>query len=246
MGAPGDPAPEAVPALAQAPEAIPRHVAIIMDGNRRWARARGLSDAEGHAAGVQAIRPLLRRAVERGVEVLTLYVFSTENWGRSEQEVQGLMELLRSVVPTESAELARQGVRVHLLGRLAEVPAETRTSIERGLDTTSGGTRLLLNIAFNYSGRSELVDAVRRCIADGLSPDEVDEDALASRLYTAGLPEPDLLIRTGGDQRISNFLVWQAAYAELYFPDILWPDFDPDAFDVALREYARRTRRFGR
>ena len=231
---------------AEEPEAVPRHVAIIMDGNRRWARARGVSEAEGHAAGVQAIRPVLRRAVERGVEVLSLYVFSRENWGRSPAEVEGLFALLERAIRSETEELARQGVRVRLLGRLDELPVDTRASIERGLDATRSGDRLTLNIAFNYSGRSELVDAARRCIGDGLDAASLDEDALSARLYTAGLPDPDLLIRTGGDQRISNFLIWQAAYAELYFTELLWPDFGPDALDAALGEYARRTRRFGR
>ena len=226
--------------------AVPRHVAIIMDGNRRWARARGLSEAEGHAAGVRAIRPLLHRAVERGIEVLSLYAFSRENWSRSVQEVRALFELLESAIRSETAELRSQGVRVRLLGRLDELPEETRASIIGGLDATREGERLTLNVAFNYSGRTELVDAARQCLADGLAADEIDEEALGRRLYTAGMPDPDLLIRTGGDQRISNFLIWQCAYAELFFTELLWPDFGPEALDEALAEYARRTRRFGR
>ncbi len=226
--------------------AVPRHVAIIMDGNRRWAQAHGVSDAEGHAAGVRAIRPLLHRAVDRGVEVLSVYAFSRENWSRSPEEVAALFDLLRSAIRDETAELRSQGVEVRLLGRLAELPEETRASIVEGLEATRGGRRLLLNVAFNYSGRSEIVDAVRRCVADGLAPEEVDEAAVEARLYTAGVPDPDLLIRTAGESRLSNFLIWQAAYAELYFSDLMWPDFGPDAFDEALAEYARRTRRFGR
>ena len=226
--------------------AVPRHVAIIMDGNRRWAQAHGVSDAEGHAAGVTAIRPLLHRAVDRGVEVLSVYAFSRENWSRSPEEVAALFDLLRSAIRDETAELRSQGVEVRLLGRLAELPEETRASIVEGLEATRGGRRLLLNVAFNYSGRSEIVDAVRRCVADGLAPEEVDEAAVEARLYTAGVPDPDLLIRTAGESRLSNFLIWQAAYAELYFSDLMWPDFGPDAFDEALAEYARRTRRFGR
>ena len=226
--------------------AVPRHVAIIMDGNRRWARARGVTEAEGHAAGVRTIRPLLHRAVERGVGVLSVYAFSRENWGRSPDEVAALFDLLRAAIRDETAELRTQGVEVRLLGRLAELPEETRDSIVAGLEATRGGQRLLLNVAFNYSGRSEIVDAVRRCIEDGLSPEQVDEAAIEARLYTAGVPEPDLLIRTGGESRLSNFLIWQAAYAELYVSDVLWPDFGPEAFDEALAEYARRTRRFGR
>ncbi len=226
--------------------AVPRHVAIIMDGNRRWARAHGVSETEGHAAGVRAIRPLLYRAVERGVGVLSIYAFSRENWGRSAEEVAALFDLLRSAIREETAELRTQGVEVRLLGRLAELPEETRRSIVEGLEATRGGRRLLLNVAFNYSGRSEIVDAVRRAMADGLAPQQVDEDAIEARLYTAGVPDPDLLIRTAGESRLSNFLIWQAAYAELCFSELLWPDFGPDAFDEALAEYARRTRRFGR
>jgi undecaprenyl diphosphate synthase len=225
---------------------VPRHVAIIMDGNRRWARSRGVTEAEGHEAGVRAIRPLLRRAVERGVRVLSIYAFSRENWSRSPEEVATLFDLLRAAIREETAELQTQGVEVRLLGRLSELPEETRASIVAGLDATRGGERLLLNVAFNYSGRSELVDALRRCIADGLTADELDEAAIESRLYTAGVPDPDLLIRTAGESRLSNFLTWQAAYAELYVSDLLWPDFGPEAFDEALVEYARRTRRFGR
>ena len=225
---------------------VPRHVAIIMDGNRRWARAHGVTEAEGHAAGVRAIRPLLHRAVERGVGVLSLYAFSRENWARSSEEVRTLFELLQSAIRDETAELRAQGVRVRLLGRLDELPEETRTSILGGLDATRDGDRLLLNVAFNYSGRSEIADAARRCLEDGLAPEQVDEAAIEARLYTAGVPDPDLLIRTAGEARLSNFLIWQAAYAELYFSDLAWPDFDPDAFDEALAEYARRTRRFGR
>ncbi|MFI5254297.1 MAG: polyprenyl diphosphate synthase [Candidatus Limnocylindrales bacterium] len=231
---------------ADAEATPPRHVAVIMDGNRRWARERGLSEAEGHAAGVEAIRPLLRRATERGVSVLSLYAFSRENWSRSEDEVHTLFALLESAIRDETPELVRQGVRVRILGRLAELPGPTRGSIEEALAATAAGTRMTLNVAFNYSGRSEIVDAVRRCIADGLAPATIDEAALEARLYTADLPDPDLLIRTGGDLRISNFLIWQAAYAELYFTERLWPDFGPDAFDEALAEYARRSRRFGR
>jgi len=226
--------------------AVPRHVAIIMDGNRRWARSRGVTEAEGHEAGVRAIRPLLRRAVERGVRVLSIYAFSRENWSRSPDEVATLFDLLRAAIREETDELRTQGVEVRLLGRLGELPDETRASIVTGLDATRGGERLLLNVAFNYSGRSEIVDALRRCIADGMTADEVDEAAIEARLYTAGVPNPDLMIRTAGESRLSNFLIWQSAYAELYVSDLLWPDFGPEAFDEALAEYTRRTRRFGR
>ena len=227
-------------------EEMPRHVAIIMDGNRRWARAHDLAELDGHAAGVEAIREVLRHAVRRAVPVLTLYAFSRENWARSDAEVRGLFALLEAAIRSETAELRANGVRVRLLGRLEELPPETRRSIDEALAETAGGTRLILNIAFNYAGRTELVDAFRRIAASGAPPETIDEAAIAAALYTAGLPDPDLVIRTGGEQRLSNFLVWQAAYAELYTCEVLWPDFGPDAFDAALLEYARRTRRFGR
>ncbi len=228
-----------------APDELPRHVAIIMDGNRRWARQRGVAEAEGHAAGVEAIRPILRHAVRRGIRVLSLYAFSRENWARSEDEVRTLFGLLESAIRDETPELIRQGVSVRILGRLDELPEQTRRSIGEALAATEGGERLVLNVAFNYSGRSEIVDAARRALADGLAGADLDEAALAGRLYTAGLPDPDLLIRTGGDQRISNFLIWQAAYAELYFTETLWPDFKRDHLWAAIAEYAQRTRRFG-
>jgi undecaprenyl diphosphate synthase len=228
------------------PDELPRHVAIIMDGNRRWARQRGKAELEGHAAGVEAIRGLLRHAVSRSVPVLTLYAFSRENWARSDDEVAGLFALLEDAIRSETDELRAQGVRVQLHGRLEELPVATRTSIDQALAATSDGDRLLLNIAFNYAGRTELVDAFRKLASSGLPPDEIDEAAIGEALYTAGLPDPDLVIRTGGEQRLSNFLIWQSAYAEFYTCDTLWPDFGPDAFDLALLEFARRHRRFGR
>jgi undecaprenyl diphosphate synthase len=225
---------------------LPRHVAIIMDGNRRWARQRGVPELDGHAAGVEAIRGLLRHAVRRRIEVLTLYAFSRENWARTDAEVAGLFALLEGAIRSETAELREQGVRVRLLGRLDELPAETRRSIESALDATAAGQRLLLNIAFNYAGRTELVDAIRRIVRSGTSPDDIDESTVARALYTVGLPDPDLVIRTGGEQRLSNFLIWQAAYAELVTTEVLWPDFGAASLDEALAEYATRTRRFGR
>jgi undecaprenyl diphosphate synthase len=227
-------------------EELPRHVAIIMDGNRRWARARGQTEMDGHAAGVEAIREIIRHSVRRGIEVLSLYAFSRENWARSDQEVGGLFMLLEKAIRNETAELKAQGARIRLLGRMEELPPETAASIQGALDATAAGSRLQVNIAFNYSGRTELVDAVRRLVGRGLPPERVDEAALAGALYTAGQPDPDIVIRTGGDERLSNFLIWQAAYAEFYFCPILWPDFGPDAFDAALVEFASRQRRFGR
>jgi len=224
----------------------PRHVAIIMDGNRRWARARGVPDFEGHAAGVEAVRSLLQHAVRRGIPMLTIYAFSRENWQRSSAEVETLIGLLEATIRDETPRLVEEGVRVRLAGRLDELPAQTRASIEQAILVTAEGQRMTLNVAFNYSSRSEIVDAVRAYLDDGNNAADFDEAALSSYLYTADLPDPDMLIRTGGDQRISNFLLWQAAYAELYFCERLWPDFGPADLDLALEEYAHRTRRFGR
>lgn len=228
------------------PEPVPRHVAIVMDGNRRWARLHGMSEAEGHAAGVDAIRPLVEHAANRGIEALSIYAFSRENWSRSDDEVETLFSLLEATIRRETPDLVRQGVRVRILGRLEELPQTTRTSIGRAIAATDSGLRLTLNVAFNYSGRSEIVDAARQAVRDGLTPDQITEEAISERLYTAGVPPLDLLIRTGGETRISNFLIWQAAYAELYFCETLWPDFAPATLDASLTEYARRSRRFGR
>ena len=236
-----DPAPGEVE-----PAPLPRHVAIVMDGNRRWARLHGLSEGEGHSAGVDAIRPIVEHAADLGVEALSIFAFSRENWSRDSSEVETLFALLEAAIRRETPDLVRQGVRVRILGRLEELPDRTRASIADALSATEHGTRMTLNVAFNYSGRSEIVDAVRRAVADGLAAEEIDEAAIRARLYTADVPDLDLLIRTGGEQRISNFLIWQAAYAELYFCDVLWPDFEPATFDAALAEFAHRTRRFGR
>jgi undecaprenyl diphosphate synthase len=225
---------------------LPRHVAIIMDGNRRWARARGVPEAQGHAAGVEAIRPIVEHAVRRGIEVLSIYAFSRENWQRSSSEVETLIGLLDATIRDETPRLREQGVRVRLAGRLDELPAETRASIEQAILATAGGERMTLNVAFNYSSRSEIIDAVHAYVDDGNALAVLDEEGLSAYLYTADLPDPDLLIRTGGEQRISNFLLWQAAYAELYFCDCFWPDFGPAELDAAIDEFARRARRFGR
>lgn len=225
---------------------LPEHVAIIMDGNRRWARERGLPEAEGHSAGVEAVRRILSHAVRRGVRMLSLYAFSRENWARSDDEVAWLLSLLESAIRSETPELIAKGVEVRLLGRLDELPSVTRASILDSIEATNGGDRLGLNIAFNYAGRTEIVDAVRAIVRSGVAADEVDEDLVAAHLYTAGMPDPDLVIRTGGEQRLSNFLIWQTAYAEFFSSPILWPDFGPEALDDALSEYARRSRRFGR
>lgn len=244
----GSVAADAAAPLAGAPPAdgLPQHVAIIMDGNRRWARERGLPEAEGHAAGVQAVRPIVEHAVRRGVRVLSIFAFSRENWGRASHEVDTLIGLLEATIREQTPRLVEEGVRVRMLGRTDELPPHARDSIAEALAATAGGHRMVLNVAFNYSSRAEIVDAVRALLAEGRGHAELDEASLAAHLYTAGLPEPDLLIRTGGDKRISNFLLWQAAYAELYFCDVFWPDFGPAELDAALAEFARRSRRFGR
>jgi undecaprenyl diphosphate synthase len=223
----------------------PRHVAIIADGNRRWARARGLPVIAGHVQGVEAIRPIVRRARDRGVETLSVYTFSTENWSRPDDEVTGLFGLIDGAVRQYTDELIAEGVRVNVIGRLQEAPIDVQRSIRAAQERTMNGDRLMLNICFNYSGRAEIIDAVRALLAIGASPADVNEAHLAEHLYTAGQPEVDLLIRTGGDQRTSNFLIWQAAYAELIFSDKFWPDYSPDDFDAALDDYGRRERRFG-
>lgn len=226
-------------------EVRPRHVAIIADGNRRWARERGLPVLAGHIQGIEAIRPIVRRARDAGIETLSVYTFSTENWGRPEDEVSGLFGLIDGAVRQYTDELVEEGVRVRVIGRLHEAPADVQRSIQAAEERTRAGQRMTLNICFNYSGRAEIVDAARALVASKVDPNAIDEGHFASHLYTAGQPDVDLLIRTGGDQRTSNFLLWQAAYAELVFCTKFWPDFDVDDFDAALADYERRDRRFG-
>jgi undecaprenyl diphosphate synthase len=216
-----------------------------MDGNRRWAAAHGLPSIAGHVQGVEAIKPIVRAAPDHGIEVLSLYVFSQENWRRTEDEVSGLFGLVDGAVRENTDELVAQGVRVRVIGRLHEVPEEIRRSIQRAEDRTQDGTRMMLNIAFNYSGRTEIIDVVRALLAARVSPPDVDEDRIERNLYTWGQPDVDLLIRTGGEQRTSNFLLWQSAYAELVFTPKLWPDFSEADLDAALVEFANRHRRFG-
>ena len=216
-----------------------------MDGNRRWAAARGLPSIAGHVQGVEAIRPIVKLAPDRGIEVLSLYVFSQENWRRTDEEVAGLLGLIDGAVRQYTDELVDEGVRVHVIGRLHEAPSDIQRSIRAAEEKTRKGSRMALNIAFNYSGRSEIVDAARALIAAGVPAQDVDEDRVAEHLYTAGQPEPDLIIRTGGEQRTSNFLLWQGAYAELVFCSTLWPDFREADLDAALAEFTLRQRRYG-
>jgi undecaprenyl diphosphate synthase len=223
----------------------PKHVAIIMDGNGRWAERRGLPRLAGHNAGVNRIRSVVKTCSDNQVKFLTIYGFSTENWNRPEEEVQGIFTLLEEYIDVESAELHRNGVKMLHIGRLSELPQGVRSAIERNCRLTCNNTGMVLNFAFNYGGRTELLDATRRLIEDKVPAADVDDQAFADRLYTAGMPDVDLLIRTGGELRISNFLLWQSAYTELYFTRVLWPDFTPKQVLRALTAYDQRQRRFG-
>ncbi len=223
----------------------PRHVAIIADGNRRWARERGLPVLAGHVQGIEAIRPIVRRARDHGIETLSVYTFSTENWSRPGDEVSGLFGLIDGAVRQYTDELIEQGVQVRVIGRIHEAPSDVQRSIRAAEERTRGGDRMTLNICFNYSGRAEIVDATRALVAAHADPNDVDEAHFADHLYTAGQPDVDLLIRTGGDQRTSNFLLWQAAYAELVFCSKFWPDFTEADLDAAVASFAGRERRFG-
>ena len=240
----------AAPAQALPPDRLPRHVAIIMDGNGRWASARGLPRSAGHAAGTEALRDIIRASDDWGIECLTIYAFSTENWARSKDEVGALMSLLLRYFASEIDELDEKNVRILILGDVAGLPAPQRDAVERAMARTKDNTGLKLNIALNYGGRAELIRAARRLAeraqAGKLQPDAIDEAAFARELYTAGQPDVDLLIRTSGELRLSNFLPWQTAYAEMVFDKTYWPDFDRAAYLRALREYAGRSRRFGR
>jgi undecaprenyl diphosphate synthase len=217
-----------------------------MDGNRRWARRRHLPAIAGHRAGVETIRKTLRAARERGVEYLTLYSFSTENWTRDPDEVTGLMALLEETIRRETKTLVEDEVKLRVIGRLGELSERLQKAIAGAVQATSGGTRGVMTLAFNYGGRAEIVDAVRRLVADGVAPDQVDEAAIAERLYAPDHPDPDLLVRTGGELRVSNFLLWEVAYAEMWATEVLWPDFSVADLDAALASYAKRERRFGR
>lgn len=224
----------------------PYHVGIIMDGNGRWARERGLPRLVGHQAGVDNIRRILESSVARGIKVLTIYAFSTENWGRPPDEVRGLMRLLGQTIRRQLNDLHKNGVQIRHSGRLAGISPELQDQIRHALEVTRNNERIVLNVAFNYGGRAEILDAVRHAIADGINPNDLTEELFSRYLYTCDLPDPDLIIRTGGEWRLSNFLIWQAAYAEYYTTPTYWPDFDETELDKALTEFAARERRFGR
>jgi undecaprenyl diphosphate synthase len=224
---------------------LPTHVAIIMDGNGRWAKERGLPRRAGHKAGTENIRRIIEFLGDRGVPYLTLYAFSTENWRRPRAEVNTLMRLLGNVIKREIRELHERGARLLHLGSLDRLPPRLRQQVLDAVELTKDNRRITVAVAFDYGGRAEIVDAVRRIVAEGLPPEEISEEGLGSYLYTAGLPDPDLIIRTAGEMRLSNFLIWQAAYAEYYSTPIYWPDFGPEEMERALQAYSRRERRFG-
>jgi undecaprenyl diphosphate synthase len=224
---------------------IPRSIAVIMDGNGRWARNRGLPIAEGHRAGTRALRRTVEAGIDLGVESLTVYAFSTENWTRPEDEVEALMEIFEETIERELPDLAAQGVRTRFVGRRDRAPEALQARMAAMEKETATNTRITLWVAFDYGGRAELVEAARRLAAAGIKPEEIDEEAFAAALYEPEIPEPDLLVRTSGEQRISNFLLWQLAYSELVFVDRLWPDFDEEDLRAVVEEYSRRRRRFG-
>ncbi len=232
--------------LSEAELKIPTHVAIIMDGNGRWARARGLPRLAGHRAGVDNLRRIIRACVEFGIQYLTIYAFSTENWARPREEVDGLMSIMEEVIDHELDELDAEGVQIRHVGKLEGVRPDLQEKIRYAVERTKENQRLVLNVAFNYGGRDEIVHAIQEMLRAGVRPEEVTEELVSRYLYTAGCPDPDLVIRTSGEVRISNFLLWQAAYAEWYFTPVYWPDFDKAELRKALEDYSRRERRFGR
>jgi undecaprenyl diphosphate synthase len=224
---------------------VPGHVAIIMDGNGRWAAQRGLPRLSGHEAGTENIRRITFKAGELGIKYLTLWAFSTENWRRPADEVGGIMRILASAIETETDELHRQGAQLRHIGDLAGLEPSLQSAIRDAIELTRDNDRLVLTLAFNYGGRQELVHAIRAMLRDGVAPEDLTEDTVSSYLFTAGMPEPDLIIRTSGECRMSNFLLWQAAFAELNFSPLFWPDFGPEDLEAAVQEYGRRERRFG-
>jgi undecaprenyl diphosphate synthase len=229
---------------------LPAHVAIIMDGNGRWARQQGKPRIMGHHAGVESVREIVRTAREMGIAVLTLYAFSTENWQRPAMEVHALMGLLKTFLENELASLGKHNVSLRCSGEEERFPLEIQRLLRQGQEKTAANSGLILNLALSYGGRAEILQAVRaiadKCCQGALRPQDIDSEVFADHLYTRGLPDPDLLIRTGGEVRLSNFLLWQASYAELYFTDTLWPDFRKEAFQRALADYGKRQRRFGK
>lgn len=231
---------------ASGPEVPVRHLAIIMDGNGRWATRRHLPRIAGHKAGVDALRRVVECAADEHIEMLSVYAFSTENWGRPKSEVDGLMRIFWETIRSDLEKLHRNGVRLRHLGRLSDLSSEIQRAVREMVDLTRDNTRIALNVCFNYGGRAELVDAVRQIIADGRDPASVTEELISSYLYTRDLPDPDLVVRTAGEMRVSNFLLWQSAYSEYYATSTLWPDFGRDDLLEALESFQKRQRRFGK
>jgi len=227
-------------------EGIPTHIAIIMDGNGRWAMARGLPRLAGHRAGTENLRRVIEACIEFGIRYLTIYAFSTENWGRPSEEVEGLMKIFEDVIDHELQELHDQGVQLRHLGRLERLETGFCQKVVKALEYTRHNTRLILNIAFNYGGRDEIVNAIQCIIRDGIDAEAVTAELVSQYLFTSGVPDPDLIIRTSGELRGSNFLIWQGAYSEWYFPPVYWPDFDKEQLQLALEEFKHRERRYGR
>ena len=227
-------------------EKIPQHVAMIMDGNGRWALQRGLPRLAGHKAGTENLRRVIRSTVEFGVKYLTIYAFSTENWGRPPEEVQGLMLILQDVIDHELNELHKEGVQLRHIGRLEKLDPRIQKKVLKAIELTKNNDRLILNVAVNYGGRDEIVQAIQRMMKDGVPPEKVTDELVSQYLYTAGVPDPDLIIRTSGELRVSNFLIWQAAYSEWYITPTYWPDFDKAEYRRALESFAHRDRRYGK
>ncbi len=230
-------------------ERIPQHVAIVMDGNGRWAKKRGQIRVMGHNAGMQALKEIVKHSDVLGVKYLTVYAFSTENWKRPKDEVSGIFKLLVKYVAQEIEELDANNVNVRILGDWSMLPKDARSAVTRALETTKDNTGLVFSIALNYGGRADIVMAARKlareAAAGEIDPEDINEDSVSERLYTSGMPDPDLIIRTGGEYRLSNFLIWQAAYSELVVTDVLWPDFTPEEYEKAIEEFLKRDRRFG-
>lgn len=229
----------------QPPEQVPQHVAIIMDGNGRWARQRSLPRIAGHRAGTENLREIIRACVEFGVKILTIYAFSTENWGRPEEEVKGLMRILEDVLDRELAELHQEGVQLRHMGDLSRIAPTLQEKVLDAIEVTKDNDRLILNVAFNYGGRAEIIRAIQSIVEAGYKPEEVTEELVSSYLYTSRLPDPDLIVRTSGELRTSNFLIWQGAYAEYYFAPVYWPDFNKEELRKALLHFSERDRRYG-
>lgn len=225
---------------------VPKHVAMIMDGNRRWAAKRGLGAVEGHRqAAEEAIEPIIARAAEMGIKYVTFWAFSTENWKRDRREIQGIMKIFRDVLKKKIEKLNKKGVRLHILGDLSKFPKDIAKKVMGGVEETDRNTKITATFALNYGGRPEIVRAVRKIVKEGVPLKKIDEKLFTTYLDTNGMPDPDLVIRTGGELRLSGFLPWQSAYAEYYFTPVLWPDFSPKEFEKAVASYKRRSRRFG-